>query len=256
MEASTSQTWPETRFCLALRCGQNPDFTHLATDVYERVCRTDFLAPGFCLLDLGGELSSTAFRQFMVSLLRALGEVHQARRGGQLAVLSAARFDQQVTTKFHRDGGPDECFLMLGYEPSAVRAELRMADYSKCAFDMGLTPSLFLQKHNPMYSAGARLLDQYTTRVTCFDHRHYQLLLVNNSVAACAPDAPAWQGVLHTATILSPDSSLRRVVNSMMIASVAEGNPEAVTERALDEFVQTSLVRRRGYDRGDLEDDA
>ena len=45
-----------------------------------------------------------------------------------------------MTTRPHRDGGPDECLLLLGYEPSSVPAELRMADYSRCAHGLGLTP--------------------------------------------------------------------------------------------------------------------
>ena len=78
--------------------------------------------------------------------------------------MSAGRFDQQVTTRLHRDGGPDECFLMLGYEPSAIVAEIGIADYSKCAHDMGLSASEFLDHYNPMFAAGEDLLRPYTRR--------------------------------------------------------------------------------------------
>ncbi len=122
-------------------------------------------------------------------------------------------------------------------------------------FEMGLTPAEFLERHNPMFRPGEALLRPYTTPVAGFSSRSYQILLINNSVAPHSADRPAWQGVLHTATILDADDSLRRVVNSMMTASVPVGSPEVVTEGQLEEFATTRLVRRRGYDKLNLEDD-
>ena len=119
-----------------------------------RTCRHEFDQPGFCLLNAGRALDSMGFRRLMADLKQAMAEIHEARTGNTLVYLSAARFDQQTTTKPHLDGGPQECFLMLGYEPSAVDAKLEIADYSKCAFDLGLTPQEFLAKHNPMFQAG------------------------------------------------------------------------------------------------------
>jgi len=46
----------------------------------------------------------------MVDLKRAMARVHESVTGNTLIYLSAARFDQQTTTKPHLDGGPDECF--------------------------------------------------------------------------------------------------------------------------------------------------
>src|SRR5207253_562812 len=139
--------------------------TDLAETVYSCACRTDFDSPGFCLIDLGAATSSLVLRKFMVELKIELQRIHKTATTRDLAWLSAGRFDQQTTTKFHRDGGPDECLLILGYEPSPVKAELAMADYSRCAFDLGLTPTRFLEQHNPMYRRGEELLRPYITKV-------------------------------------------------------------------------------------------
>jgi hypothetical protein len=256
MDDTTQLSWSEADFCIGATAAEAPQrLMELAAVVYDRVCRTGFLAPGFCLVNFGADLSSQAFRRLMIALKQQLRHLHRARSGRDLILASAARFDQQVTTKPHRDGGPDECLLLLGYEPSRVRAELRMSDYSRRAHDLGLTPREYMEKHNPMFTAGERLLEDYTTRVTCFSNQSYQLLVINNSSAAYAEDEPRWQGVLHTATILNPDDSLRRVVNSLMVASVSAGVPESVSAKEQDEFVQTSMVRRAGYDKPDLADD-
>ncbi len=243
--------WSTNDFCLTSALAA-PD-EDLASLVYDRVCRTDFRSPGFCLIDLG-DISSTPLRQFMVSLKQWMQQIHQSRHQRDLIVLSAGRFDQQETTKLHRDGGPEECFLMLGYEPSQVPASIAMADYSRCAFDMGLSPADLLEKHNPMFHAGEDLLRPYTAEVTCFTPAHAQIVVINNSVAPFSEDDAHWQGVLHTATIHQPDERLIRVVNSMMIASVPLGTKETVNETELQEYINTDVVRRRGYDRQHLED--
>lgn len=244
--------WEPPSFCTtASPTGEG--LAGLAEEVYERVCRTDFDAPGFCLVDLGREASSQQLRRFMISLRTEMRAIHQARMHRDLAILSAARFDQQVTTKLHRDGGPDECFLMLGYEPSPVCSEVLLADYSRCASDMGLTPEEFLDRHNPMFMAGEQLLQPYTTRVVCFSNDCCQVLLVNNSMSDYAPGR-SWQGVLHTARILNPDDAHHRVINSTMVASVAAGTKETVSVAELDDFVETSVVHRRGYDKLHLDD--
>jgi hypothetical protein len=111
-------------------------------------------------------------------------------------------------------------------------------------------------KHNPMFSAGLELLKAYTTRIPCFSNRDFQIICVNNSSVAFTNDHTAWQGVLHTADILTPDASKRRIINSTMIASVSVGTPNVVNVAEQDAFVTTTVVRRRGYDKLDLEDDA
>src|SRR5689334_7893739 len=101
--------WPANSICLQL---SSRDDQRLADDVYRRVCRTDFAEPGFCLINCGPELDSVSFRQLMVTLKTSISSIHAERTGQTLIYLSAARFDQQETTRPHLDGGPEECFLM------------------------------------------------------------------------------------------------------------------------------------------------
>ena len=67
---------------------------------------------------------------------------------------------------------------MLGYEPSEVLSELEISDYTKCAADLGLSPTEFLAKHNPMFKAGADLLQPYVTKIPCFDNRSFQIVSI------------------------------------------------------------------------------
>lgn len=242
--------WPTQTTCL------KPSSIHVATladEIYERVCRTDFTQPGFCVVNLGTETPSQDLRQLMVDVKNAMAAIHQQRTGQTLIYLSAGRFDQQTSTRPHLDGGPDESLLMLGYEPSEVSAELEISDYSHCAADMGLTPSEFMEQHNPMFHAGYELLRPYAHPLRCFDPAASQIVVINNSSARL--NGKSWQGTLHTATILNPDDSKRRVINSTMIAPAPAGTPDVVGAADLRDFIATSLVRRKGYDETHLADD-
>src|SRR5688500_9602851 len=116
-------TWPRDSICI---CPSSLDVQSIAADIYNRTCRTDFDAPGFCVVNAGHRIDSVAFRRLMGDLKRTMAEIHESKTGNTLIYLSAARFDQQQTTRPHLDGGPDECFLMLGYDPSDVDAELEI----------------------------------------------------------------------------------------------------------------------------------
>lgn len=244
--------WSPNLICLT---ATSPDAEAIAPDVYQRTCRTDFDQPGFCVLNVGRTIDSIAFRRLMVDLKKAMSAIHESAMGKTLVYLSAARFDQQTSTRPHLDGGPEECFLMLGYEPSEVSAELEISDYTKCAFDIGVSPKEFLAQYNPIFAPGREKLEPYTTRIPCFSPTDFQIICINNSSASYSPDQSQWQGTLHTATILAPDESRRRVINSTMIASVPVGTSEVVNESQQQEFISTSIVHRRGYDKPHLDDD-
>lgn len=241
------------------------DVREIAAEVYSRTCRTDFEAPGFCVVNVGRSLGSVAFRQLMVDIKTAMAALHEAQYSDTLVYLSAARFDQQESTKPHLDGGPEECFLMLGYEPSGIDSVVEIFDYAKCAFDLGLSPPEFMAKHNPMFAAGHELLRAYGTRIPCFANEDFQIVCINNSFAPYSPasespanESPArkrWQGTLHTATIPTPDESKRRVINSTMIARGLSGENDLIDSAALHHFIHTSEVKRRGYDKQHLDDD-
>ena len=155
------------------------------------------------------------------------------------------RFDQQVTTKPHRDGGPDESILMLGYEPTLVQSRVAMSDYSKCAHDLRVTPAEFLDDFNPMFASGQNKLAEYTTTIDDFDNKSYQILIINNSMSSVGEQRLV--GVLHTAEIIDPIPDLVRVVNSTMIASAPQLVDDGVSESEQAEFVTTTVVRKARY---------
>ncbi|HBJ35601.1 MAG TPA: hypothetical protein DDZ51_12805 [Planctomycetaceae bacterium] len=249
---TTSTLFKHDMFCLR---PSSLDAQSIAADVYDRTCRTSFDQPGFCVVNVGDTIGSVAFRQLMADIKREMAAIHSLKTGKTLIYLSVARFDQQESTKPHLDGGPDECFLMLGYEPSEIESEIEISDYTKCAFDLGLTPKEFMAKHNPMFKAGHEMLRPYTTRVVCFSPSSFQIVCINNSSAPFSSSSAHWQGTLHTAKILAPDESKRRVINSTMIASAAPGSIDQVDEATLNHFIHTSEVKRRGYDKSHLKDD-
>jgi hypothetical protein len=153
-----------------------------------------------------------------------------------------ARFDQQETTKFHLDGAPAESLLMLGYEPSKVRSRLFLADFSRAAFDLGITPAQFLTDFNPMYGKGEEVLGRYVTELPQPIEGHSRILLVNNSFLPFTDARTNPLGVMHKAIIL-PDDTERRIVNSTMLAV---GGEEIGVEKQED-FVTTDEISRKIY---------
>ena len=153
------------------------------------------------------------------------------------------RFDQQETTKFHRDGAPDTSLLVLGYAPSQVRSRLLLADHVRCAFDLGIEPQQFLTNHNPMYHSGEEMLVGYVTELPQPDKAHASVLLINNSNLPFIDARPNPLGVLHQAVIVNPTESECRLVNSMMLVT----EDESVGQEALDEFVQTDQISPKVY---------
>ena len=203
--------------------------------------RLDFSAPGFCLLDLGRAVDSHDLRSLMLDL-RGRSSAIASRRGGESFVYrSLGRFDQQETTKFHLDGAPERSLLRLGYEPSNVRS-LSLADYARCAFDLGITPQRFLDDFNPMYRKGEGLLARYVTELPQPADGHSRILLINNSSLPYTEARSNPLGVLHKAEIIDPDESQRRIVNSIMLTV---GGPEDVGDEALRAFVATEEISQK-----------
>ena len=205
---------------------ETTDVSREAEAVFNRVFRSDFSQPGFATLVLPAWVVSRELRRSMVVLKECLSDLHAAQWGEPLEYLSLGRFDQQNSTKLHLDGAPERSFLMLGYEPTSVRSEFQIADFSRCACDMGLSPAEFMQQHNPMFSAGAELLRGYVSNITNWHEDCPRIVIINNSLAD--PGTPgATYGVLHGASIPAPDSQASRVINSTMMAPACfvDSNP-------------------------------
>ncbi len=193
----------------------------LAEQVFRRVWRFDFTAPGFCLLDLGACVDSHRLRSWMVALKAQLSEFGSGHTGRRFLFRSLARFDQQETTKFHLDGAPTQSLLVLGYEPSRVSSRLFLADYSRCAFDLGLSPQQFLADFNPMFRKGEERLGRYITELPQPEEGHTRILLVNNSSLPFASARTNALGVLHKAVIVNPSEAEHRIVNGCNRAGCA-----------------------------------
>lgn len=114
--------------------------------------------------------------------------------------------------------------LILGYEPSKVRSRLFLADYSRSAFDLGITVRQFLQDFNPMFTKG-------------------EGLLINNSSLPYTEARTNSLGVMHKAIIDMPDEAEHRIVNSTMLAV---GGEEIGVERQ-EEFVRTDEISQKVY---------
>jgi hypothetical protein len=215
-----------------------------AERVFDLVWRFDFAAPGFAVLDLAPGIDSHTLRSWMVNLKKRFTEISVHRGGKAFSFRSMARFDQQVTTKFHLDGAPAESMLILGYEPSRVVSRLFLADFTRAAFDLGITLQHFLQDFNPMYKKGDEILGRYVTELPQPAEGHSRMLVINNSSLPFAEDRTNPLGVMHKAIIVTPDEAERRIVNSTML--VTEGGDEISVEKQ-EEFVMTKNISQKNY---------
>lgn len=194
----------------------------LAPEVFRRVWRTSIAAPGFALVRLSRAVISHELRRAMVELVAALPVPFVPERFG--------RFDQQVSSRFHRDGAPPASLLVLAYEPTTVRSRFWIADASAAAHAAGVSLAEYLKAHNPMFPAGEAALAPFVTELP-LPHGESFLILANNSLLPFDGANPL--GVLHKAVIEEPDPAARRVINSIGYAVNAPGLPRADLERFL-----------------------
>jgi hypothetical protein len=169
--------------------------------LYQMIFRTDTTALGYALIP------APANRPLSVTLA-LVREGLEAVHGKRLGVVHQTEFDQQVTTRFHRDGGPDESLLLLGYAATEVRSLVQIADHVRAATAHDLSPEAFLETFPPLSVSFEATLAPFVTALTDFDHTRPQLLLINNCVNT---------GVLHQATIPNPDPTLSRTIFSWML---------------------------------------
>src|SRR5262249_21065667 len=183
-----------------ISAGRFPSPEDVAGAVADRVLRADVGRPGFALLDLGPDGGPPSFRSWLLRLASALSGESVRRFGRSLRLLSADRFDQQATTQPHRDRGPDDSVLLLGYEPTEVLSRLVLIDYTHAALDRGLAPADFLARFNPMARPGEDVLAPYAAEAAPFDAGHFRVAVVNNGSRPPGPDSAGMLGVLHQAT--------------------------------------------------------
>ena len=208
----------------------------LAPVVFNQTCRFNLTAPGFTLIDLGPRLGSRRLRRSMVGLQRELRQVLRATVGQDLIYLSMGRYAGLARAESLLAYHAPATLLMLGYEPSEVDSALRMTDYTKFAYELGLEPARLLESrdHDEPFPA------QYVTDVGLINPAHAQILLVNCNRGSIRDDELL--GVLHHTELRSASSDDQCVVNAATLAVAAPGAREPVTREQQKAFVQSDDV--------------
>jgi hypothetical protein len=151
-------------------------------EIFNKVWRSDTSQPGFYVID-AGKVDSRTLREQMVRIKEEFSKFVPFYYSWLM------RFDQQVTTKFHRDGGPEENLLILGYEPSEVHSNLYIGDYLE-------------------FGVGQEMPQDKITKVPDFEEGHSYIVIMNNSKQL---------GIWHKGEILKPDPNKSRFINSMQL---------------------------------------
>ncbi len=209
----------------------------LLSQIHPKVFRRDFTQPGFAVLDFGRDYLAAQLRSTMVALKNGLSARWLLETGYAQHYQWLGRFDQQETSRFHRDNAPAQSFLMLGYEPTTVKSRLFLADYLRYARAHNISEVDYFAHHNPMYVAGEQALAPYITEVENFDASSYRIVLINNSNSTLEDGTI---GLLHKAEMVTPDPRATRIVNSMMLAFAAPDAVEAVTAEDVAAFLHAS----------------
>lgn len=246
--------WPYLSFMFSAdsyTLSKNSSKNETARFCFQKVFRTQLSEPGFVLLPFehfseNAEASkaeqSLVLRQKMVELKDLLSRFCQEHFNECLQYQWLGRFQQQNTTRFHRDNAASQSFLMLGYEPSEIDSELLIADYPAYAASRGWSADNFFEHFNPLAPGSDELLANFSTAITSFNRAQFQIVLLNNS-----DETPRTLGVLHKAIVASPNASKPRVINSMMLQMHSEPLNSTIGQRELHEFLSTSDLSKAQY---------
>jgi hypothetical protein len=177
-----------------------------AAHLFGMVWRTTLEQPGFAVMRFAESVDSRQLRRTIFDLVAACPVAFVPERLG--------RFDQQVSSKFHRDGAPLASLLLLGYEATSVRSRIFIADASRAAHEAGVPLPEFVAKYNPMFPAGEAKYLPFVTELE-LPHGEPYIVAVNNSLLPLVPGVANPLGVLHKAVIEEPDPAARRVINSV-----------------------------------------
>ena len=169
--------------------------------ILDEVWRHNLSGLGYYVLDVG-QVDSRTLREKMVEIKYEFSQFNE------FGFKSLSRFDQQETTRFHQDAGPDFNILMLGYEPTNIKSRIFIADHSCAANDIRVSPSELLIE--AMLGNDERILP-YVTELPQPLPGHSFILIINNS------NSPVGLGVLHKAIIDTPNDNEKRIINSIML---------------------------------------
>ena len=133
---------------LPIQKGINSD---IVERVYAGVFRRAYEEDGFTVLSFEEEMDTRRLRKYMVELKRGLSEKCKEALQAELDYYWLTRFDQQKTTKYHRDNAPKDSYLMLGYEPTTVESKLLFADYHRLITERNIPVDKYYELYNPMF---------------------------------------------------------------------------------------------------------
>lgn len=198
-------------------------------ELYDCVLRSSLDQPGYVWWDLG-VIDSHALRRHMLQLRETLGAFTP------MVIRSLGRYDQQESTRFHRDGGPAINLLVLGYEPTPIRSHLYLADPFRAARQHQRDAEELIGEL--MFRPGEEALAGHIVELPQPAPGHSTILIVNNSAQGLC--------LLHKAIVPVPDESQVRLVNSLMLAAPGEGEGgEGVTPEEEHDFLITTTYRRK-----------
>jgi hypothetical protein len=219
---------------------EHPEYTKeqrlqmLGEYVHRLVWRTTWEAPGVFLIDCE-QCSSLELRRYMFEILDAMSD-HLVSLGQERFVPERlGRFDQQVSTKLHRDGAPDASLLILGYEASTVQSRFFKADPHPAAYEAGLSLEEYYKRFNPMFPAGELALRPWTVELELPLGSSF-IIVLNNS-QHFNPTPTSTLGVLHQGVILHADPSKSRVINSLGAMLESEQSRPRKTQDEINHFL-------------------
>jgi len=116
---------------------------------FDEVWRTSPVEKGYCTFAADQEQpTSTELRRAMLDVVFAFNRLSPR----PFVVERVGRFDQQVSTRFHRDGAADVSLLLLGYEPTTVESQLFLHDPFRAAGEGSAFE--YLRRNKPMTKEG------------------------------------------------------------------------------------------------------
>jgi len=208
--------------------------------IYSSVFRKNYVELGFIILTFKEEMNSKILRKYMVKIKQDLSQKCQNEFNEKLDFYWLGRFNQQNTTKYHRDNAPEDSYLMLGYEPSKVDSKLSFADYHQLITKNNIPIDKYYELHNPIYKDGEELLKPYIKEVENFEKETYKIVLMNNSDL----NSKKTFGVLHKAVIIEKDLSQSRVINSIMLYLKPMNQPNNKSKEEEIEFLETNEISK------------
>jgi hypothetical protein len=176
----------------------------------------------------------------MLEMLTAISDYSASLGGERFVPERLGRFDQQVSTKFHRDGAPDASLLILGYEASTIRSRFFVADPHPAALAAELSLEEYYKRFNPMFPKGELALRPWTTELMLPLGSSFVIVLNNSQ--HFTPTEQSTLGLLHQGVILHADPTQQRVINSVGAMLASETSRSRKTDLEIQHFLTRQNV--------------